>query len=58
LLLDIRETKVEQVRAAYAVRPFNGEVGPLKGAYYMLLHNEPGLLQVLQEFADQTVMTG
>ncbi len=56
LLLDVRETRVEQVLSAYSVKPFNGELGILKGDYYMLLNNEPGLLDLLQNFVSQTSM--
>ncbi len=54
LLLDVKQTKVEQVLSAYSVRPFNGEVGKPDGDYYMLLNNEPGLLERLQNFVSQT----
>ncbi len=50
LLLDVKQTKVEQVLSAYSVRSFNGEVGKPRGDYYMLLNNEPGLLEDLQNF--------
>lgn len=54
LLLDVKQTKVEQVLSAYSVRPFKGEFGSLKGDYYMLLQDEPGLLECLQNFVGQT----
>jgi len=53
LLLDVKQTKVEQVLSAYSVKPFNGEAGKPRGAYYMLLNNEPGLLEHLQNFVNQ-----
>lgn len=56
LLLDVKQTKVEQVISAYSVRPFNGEAGKPRGDYYMLLNNEPGLLEHLQNFVGQTSM--
>jgi len=57
LLLDVKQMKVEQVLSAYSVRPFNGVVGKPKGDYYMLMNNEPGLLEHLQNFVGQTSMT-
>jgi len=54
LLLDVKQTRVEQVLAADSVKPFNGEVGKTTGDYYMLLHNEPGMLVHLQNFVHQT----
>ena len=56
LLLDVKQMKVEQVLSAYSVRPFNGEVGKPQGDYYMLLNNEPGLLEHLQNFIGQASM--
>ncbi|MGZ3835657.1 MAG: hypothetical protein ACXVMS_18705, partial [Flavisolibacter sp.] len=56
LLLDVKQTRVEQVISAYSVRPFNGEIGQLQGDYYMLLKNEPGLLEFLQDFVDQNLI--
>ena len=56
LLLDVKQTKVEQVLSAYSVRPFNGEVGKPHGDYYMLLNNKPGLLENLQNFVRQASM--
>lgn len=55
LLLDVRQTKVEQVLSAYSVRPFNGEVGKLRGDYYMLLNNEPELLELLKKFVSSVI---
>ena len=54
LLLDVKQTRVEQVLSAYTVKPFNGEVGKPRGDYYMLLNNEPGLLEHLQNFVSKT----
>lgn len=54
LLLDVKQTKVEQVLSAYAAKPFNDRPGKLQGDYYMLLNNEPGLLEHLQNFVTQT----
>ncbi|WP_426670139.1 SRPBCC family protein [Mucilaginibacter sp. McL0603] len=56
LLLDVKQTKVEQVLSAYSVSPFNGEAGKPHGDYYMLLNNEPGLMDHLQDFVNQTSM--
>jgi len=53
LLLDVKQTKVEQVLSAYSVKLYNGEVGKPRGDYYMLLNNEPGLLEHLQNFVRQ-----
>jgi len=53
LLLDVKQTKVEQVLSAYSVKPFNGRVGKPRGEYYMLLNNEPGLLVHLQNFVNE-----
>jgi hypothetical protein len=50
LLLDVKQTRVEQVLSAYSVKTFNGGVGKLRGDYYMLLNNEPGLSERLQNF--------
>jgi len=55
LLLEVAKTKGEQVLSAYAVRAFEGEAGPLRGTYYMLLNNEPDLLDQLQNFVSQTI---
>jgi hypothetical protein len=54
LLLDVKETKVEQVLSAYSVRLFIGVVEGLQGEYYMLLNNEPGLIERLQNFVNCT----
>jgi len=56
LIMDVKQTKVEQVLSAYSVRPFTGAVGKPCGDYYMLLNNEPGLLEHLQNFVSQTSM--
>jgi hypothetical protein len=56
LLLDVKQTRVEQVLSAYSVSPFNGDAGKFRGDYYMLLNNEPGLLDLLQNFVSQTSM--
>ena len=54
LLIDIRETKGEQVLSAHCVRPFSGQIGKLDGTHYMLLKNTPGLRETLELFFEQT----
>jgi len=56
LLLDVKQMKVEQVLSAFSVKPFEGEVGKTNGDYYMLLINEPGLFEHLQNFVGQTLL--
>jgi len=55
LLLDVKQTKGEQVLAGYAMRSFSGEPGQLSGKYFMLMNNRPGLSELLQQFVNGTV---
>ena len=52
LLLDVKDTRVEQILSIYEVRPYSGEAGKLKGKFYALVPDENGLLEKLQKLDD------
>ncbi|MBS1659524.1 MAG: hypothetical protein JST68_00595 [Bacteroidetes bacterium] len=49
LMLDVKQTKVEQVLSFYDVKPYTGQTDPLIGKYYMLIPDTDGLLEKLEK---------
>lgn len=48
LLLDVKDTRIEQIISIYDARPYKGETGMLRGKFYALVPDDKGLLEKLQ----------